>query len=48
MCREDAAYTDMPYYYLVERGTDCASGLSDDDFYALIQKQYQEVLEGVY
>ena len=48
MCREDAEYTDMLYYYLVERGTDCTSGLSDDDFYALIQKQYQEVLEGVY
>ena len=48
MCREDAAYADMLYYYLVERGTDCAAGLSDDDFHDLIQKQYLEVLGGVY
>ena len=48
MCREDAEYADMLYYYLVEHGTDCAAGLSDDDFHDLIQKQYLEVLDGVY
>lgn len=48
MCREDPEYTDMLYYYLVECGTDRATGLSDDDFHALIQKQYLEVLDGVY
>ena len=48
MCREDTEYADMLYYYLVERGTDCAAGLSDNDFHDLIQKQYQEVLDGVY
>lgn len=47
MCREDSEYADMLYYYLVERGTDCAAGLSDDDFHDLIQKQYLEVLDGV-
>lgn len=44
MCSEDTEYTDMLYYYLVECGTDCAAGLSDDDFRALIL----EVLDGVY
>lgn len=48
MCREDSEYADMLYYYLVERGTDCAAGLSDEDFHDLIQKQYLEVLDGVY
>ena len=48
MCREDAEYADMLYYYLVECGTDRAAGLSDNDFHDLIQKQYQEVLDGVY
>ena len=48
MCREDAEYADMLYYYLVKRGTDCAAGLSDDDFHDLIQKQYLEVIDGVY
>ena len=48
MFREDAEYTDMLYYYLIERGTDRAAGLSDDDFHDLIQKQYLEVLDGVY
>ena len=48
MCREDVEYTDMLYYYLIECGTDRAVGLSDDDFRDLIQKQYLEVLDGVY
>ena len=48
MCREDAEYADMLYYYLIERGTDCAAGLSDENFHDLIQKQYLEVLDGVY
>ena len=48
MCREDAEYTEMLCYYLVECGMDCSDGLSDDDFRELIQKQYLEVLDGVY
>ena len=48
MCGEDAEYADMLYYYLVECGTDRASNLSDNDFRNLIQKQYLEVLDGVY
>ena len=48
MCREDAEYTDMLYYYLVECGTDRVAGLPDNDFYALIQKQYLQVMDGVY
>jgi hypothetical protein len=48
MCRKDAEYADMLYYYLVECGTDRASNLSDSDFRNLIQKQYLEVLDGVY
>ena len=48
MCREDPEYADLLYYYLIERGTDCATGLSDDDFHSLIQKQYLEVQDGVY
>jgi len=48
MCREDADYADMLYYYLIECGTDKAYGMSDEAFYNLIQKQYDEVLDGVY
>ena len=48
MCREDADYADMLYFYLIECGTDQATGLSDEDFHRLIQDQYQEVLDGVY
>ncbi len=48
MCREDAEYADMLYYYLIECGTDRASQLSDEAFRRLIQKQYLEVLDGVY
>lgn len=48
MCREDAEYADMLCYYLVERGTDCVTGLSDNDFHDLIRKQYLEVLDGIY
>lgn len=48
MCTEDADYADMLYYYLIERGTDRAAGLSDEASRNLIQKQYQEVLDGVY
>lgn len=48
MCREDVEYADMLCYYLVERGTDCVTGLSDNDFHDLIRKQYLEVLDGIY
>ena len=48
MCKEDADYADLIYYYLIECGTDQASGLSDEAFYKLIQRQYMEVLDGVY
>ena len=48
MCREDADYADMLYFYLFECGTDQAAGLSDEDFHKLIQSQYLDVLDGVY
>jgi len=48
MCQEDAEYTEMLCYYLVECGTDCAAGLSEEDFRELIRKQYLEVLDGIY
>ena len=48
MCREDADYADMLYFYLIEFGTDQAAGLSDEDFHKLIQSQYLDVLDGVY
>ena len=48
MYKEDADYADLIYYYLIECGTDQASGLSDEAFYKLIQRQYMEVPDGVY
>ncbi len=48
MCREDPEYADMLYYYLIECGTDRSAGLTDEAFRTLIQKQYLEVLAGVY
>lgn len=48
MCREDPEYADMLYYYLIECGTDRSTGLTDEAFRTLIQKQYLEVLAGVY
>ena len=48
MYKEDFDYADMLYFYLIECGADQAIGLSDKAFYELIQKQYFEVLNGVY
>ena len=48
MCREDAEYADLIYYYLVEEGADKADGLSDEEILALMKRQYENVLEGVY
>ena len=48
MVREDPDYADMIYFYLVEQGTDLADKLSDTDFKKLIQKQYDNVMDGVY
>ncbi len=48
MCREDPEYADMLYYYLIECGADRSDGLTDEAFHTLIQKQYLEVLAGVY
>ena len=48
MCKEDADYADLLYYYLIECGTDQAFGLSDEAFYELIHRQYLEVLDDVY
>ena len=46
MMNED--YADMMYYYLIECGTDNADGMSADAFRQLMQKQYDEVMDGVY
>jgi hypothetical protein len=40
--------TDMIYVYLLGGGTDLHSSLSDEEFRALIQRQYDEVMDGVY
>lgn len=48
MVREDPDYADMIYVYLVEQGTDLAYDMSDAAFKELIQKQYNNVMEGVY
>ena len=48
MLREDPELTDLIYVYLLEGGTDLHSGLSDEEFRALIQRQYDEVMDGVY
>ena len=48
MCKEDSEYADLIYYYLIEKGTNCSDGLSDDKFYELTQENYLEVLDGVY
>ncbi len=48
MVREDPDYADMIYVYLVEQGTDLAYDMSDAAFKELIQKQYSNVMEGVY
>lgn len=39
---------DMMYYYLIECGTDMEDGMSGEEFRKLIQKQYDEVMDGVY
>jgi hypothetical protein len=48
MHNEDPDYADLIYYYLVENGTDLHGTMSDDAFRAHIQKQYDNVMEGVY
>jgi len=48
MLKEDEEYADMMYYYLIECGTDQADGMSDNAFRQLMQKQYDEVMDGVY
>lgn len=46
MRKED--YADMLYFYLIECRTDQDAGSYDKAFCELIQKQYLEVLNGVY
>lgn len=48
MVREDSDYADMIYFYLVEQGTNLAGEMSDAAFKKLIQKQYDNVMDGVY
>jgi hypothetical protein len=48
MLREDPELTDMIYLYLLEGGTDLYGSLSDEEFRALIQRQYDEVMDGAY
>ena len=48
MCREDPEYAEIIMYYLVECGTDRYEELSTDDFRALIQAQFDNVMEGIY
>ena len=48
MVREDSDFADMIYFYLVEQGVDLAGEMSDTDFKNLIQRQYDNVLDGVY
>ena len=48
MCREDPDYTDMIYYYLVENGTDLHRSMTSEEFHDHIQKQYDNVMDGVY
>ena len=48
MLREDPELTDMIYVYLLEGGTDLHGSLSDEEFRTLIQRQYDEVMNGVY
>jgi hypothetical protein len=48
MVREDSDFADMIYCYLVEQGVDLAGEMSDTDFKKLIQRQYDNVLDGVY
>ena len=38
----------MIHVYLLEGGTDLHSSLSDAAFRALIQRQYDEVMDGAY
>lgn len=46
--KEDAEYADMMYYCLIECGTDRAEGMSDVEFRQLVQKQYDEMMAGIY
>ena len=48
MCREDPDYADMIYYYLVENGTDLHRSMTSEEFHDHIQKQYDNVMDGVY
>lgn len=48
MMRENPDYAEMIYFYLVEQGTDLAEEMSDADFKKLIQKQFDNVMDGVY
>lgn len=41
-------YTDMIYYYLVKNGTDLHRSMTSEEFHDHIQKQYDNVMDGVY
>lgn len=45
---EDEDYAEMIYDCLIVDGTDKESGLSDDEFRELIQKQYDKVIDGIF
>ena len=48
MCREDPDYTDMIYYYLVENGRDLLGPMTSEKSHDHTQKQYNNVMVGVY
>ena len=48
MFQEDPQDARIILYYLVERGTDLFDKLSEEDFRSLIQKQYDNIMDGVY
>ena len=48
MRKEDPEWTDMIYVYLLEQGADLYHSMSEPKFRALIQRQYNNVVEGAY
>lgn len=48
MAEEDQKDARIILYWLVENGTDCRKKLSEEDFRSLIQKQYDNIMDGVY
>lgn len=48
MCREEPDYAGLICDYLVENGTNLCGAITTEAFHAHIQKQYVNVMDGVY